>query len=71
MARIPPWRWKLFGPWPPEEGLPQSFPDEQIRPLAERLSKQRPWLSALSVLLHLFCSVRYQYRASFKYSGRA
>lgn len=46
MARIPPWRWNLFGPWPPEEGVPQAFPDEQIRPLAERLSKQRPWRSA-------------------------
>jgi hypothetical protein len=42
---IPPWRWNLWAPWPPEEGPPPSIPDEQIRPIAERLSKQRPWLS--------------------------
>jgi hypothetical protein len=43
--RITPWRWNLWGPWPPQEESP-SIPDEQIRPIAERLSKQRPWLSA-------------------------
>ena len=37
----------MWGPWPPgsEVSLPQ-IPDEQIRPIAERLGKQRPWLSA-------------------------
>ena len=37
----------MWGPWPPgsEASLPQ-IPDEQIRPIAERLGKQRPWLSA-------------------------
>jgi hypothetical protein len=44
--RIPPWRWNLWGPRPPEEESTPPIPDEQIRPLAERLSKQRPWLSA-------------------------
>ena len=40
-------RWPFWGPWPPgsEASLP-PIPDEQIRPLAERLGKQRPWLPA-------------------------
>jgi uncharacterized protein YjbI with pentapeptide repeats len=42
---IPPWRWSIWGPWPPEVNS-HLIPAEQIRPLAERLSKQRPWLSA-------------------------
>lgn len=46
MARIPPWRWKLWGAWPPVDTEQHRIPEEQIRPLAERLSKQRPWLSA-------------------------
>lgn len=46
MAHIPPWRWKLWGSWPPEEGPPSPIPHDQIKPLAELLSKQRPWLSA-------------------------
>jgi uncharacterized protein YjbI with pentapeptide repeats len=46
MARIPPWRWSLWGPWPPGHIEPHRIPEEKIRPLAERLSKQRPWLSA-------------------------
>jgi hypothetical protein len=44
---IPPWRWPFWGPWPPgSEASPPPIPEEQIRPIAERLGKQRPWLSA-------------------------
>ena len=46
MARIPPWRRNLWRLWPPRETKPHRIPEEQIRPLAERLGKQRPWLSA-------------------------
>ena len=46
MARIPPWRRNLWRLWPPRETKPNRIPEEQIRPLAERLGKQRPWLSA-------------------------
>lgn len=47
MKRIlPPWRWNLYGPWPPGDTEQHRIPEEQIRPLAERLSKQRAWLSA-------------------------
>jgi len=46
MGRIPPWRWNLLGSWHPDETDPRRISEEQIRPLAERLSKQRPWLSA-------------------------
>ena len=46
MARIPPWRRNLWKLWPPRETKPHRIPEEQIRPLAERLGKQRPWLSA-------------------------
>ena len=46
MARIPPWRRNLWKLWPSRETKPHRIPEEQIRPLAERLSKQRPWLSA-------------------------
>jgi len=43
----PPWRWPLWGPWPPNSQVTlPPIPDEQIRPIAERLGKQRPWLSA-------------------------
>lgn len=48
MKPPPPWRWPLGGPWPPADDQNQKeqpSPEEQIRPLAERLSKQRPWLS--------------------------
>lgn len=44
LARIPPWRWNLLGQ--PLSGEQQPILEEQIRPIAERLSKQRPWLSA-------------------------
>ena len=46
MTRIPPWRRNLWRLWPPKETKPHRIPEEQIRPLAERLGKQRPWLSA-------------------------
>jgi hypothetical protein len=46
MVRIPPWRSNLWGPWPPGDSGSDLISEEQIRPLAERLSKQRPWLSA-------------------------
>lgn len=45
MARIPPWRWKLWGPWPPIDSSGPLVTEEQIRLLAQRLSHQRPWLS--------------------------
>ncbi len=45
MSHIPPWRWKLWGPWPPINSSGPLVTEEQIRPLAERLSHQRPWLS--------------------------
>ena len=46
MRRDPPWRWNLWGPWSPGETNPPPDRKEQIRSLAERLSKQRPYLSA-------------------------
>ena len=52
MARNPPWRWRPWGPWPrerqgpPQKRPPPPIPEARIRPLGERLSKQRPWLSA-------------------------
>lgn len=46
--RIPPWRWSLWGTWPPKDALQQraALTDDAIRSLAERLAKQRPWSSA-------------------------
>ena len=46
MARLPPWRWSLWGPWPAGLTKQDQVSEEQIRLLAHRLSKQRPWLSA-------------------------
>jgi uncharacterized protein YjbI with pentapeptide repeats len=45
MARTPPWRWKLLGSWPPSDSSGPLITDNQIKPLAERLSHQRPWAS--------------------------
>ncbi len=46
---LPPWRWPLWGPWPPDDDQnrtpPPPIPETEIRPLAEQLSKQKPWLS--------------------------
>ena len=46
MTFIPPWRWTLWGLWPPEKSPAPLIPEEQIRPIAQRLGKQRPWMSA-------------------------
>lgn len=46
MASIPPWRWSLWGPWPPGKTNLPWISEDEIRPLAALLSKQRPWLSA-------------------------
>ncbi|MCP9900150.1 pentapeptide repeat-containing protein [Cyanobium sp. Cruz CV13-4-11] len=43
-GRIPPWRWSLWGPWPP--GASQRKPppaDDAIRARAEQLAQRRPW----------------------------
>lgn len=45
MAQIPPWRWILWGPWPPRDSSGPLITEKHIRPLAERLSHQRPWAS--------------------------
>jgi uncharacterized protein YjbI with pentapeptide repeats len=45
MPPVPPWRWNLWGPWPPDALSPQ-IREAEVRSLAEQLSKQRPWLSA-------------------------
>jgi len=48
VRRIPPWRWNLWGPWPPDGSSPQEAPptDEEIRARADQLSKSRPWCTA-------------------------
>lgn len=43
MARFQPWRWSSWGARCSD--LP-PIPEEQIKPIAELLSRQRPWLSA-------------------------
>lgn len=44
LGRVPPWRWRLWGPWPPG-ALPHKPPptDDAIRPRAEQLAQRRPW----------------------------
>lgn len=44
-SRIPPWRWRLWGPWPPEGPLRQKMPptDDAIRARCEQLAQHRPW----------------------------
>jgi uncharacterized protein YjbI with pentapeptide repeats len=44
LARIPPWRWSLWGPWPPGSSPHKPPPtDDAIRPRAEQLAQRRPW----------------------------
>jgi uncharacterized protein YjbI with pentapeptide repeats len=45
MPHIPPWRWKLWGSWPPKDSSGTLITKEQISSLAELLSHQRPWAS--------------------------
>lgn len=45
MACIPPWRWRLWGPWPPNPERP-AISEAEIKSLAECLAQQRPWLHA-------------------------
>lgn len=40
------WRLSLMGSSAPADTKQHGIPEEQIRSLVERLSKQRPWLSA-------------------------
>ncbi len=48
MPRIPPWRWRIWGPWSSDALFRQQEPptDDTIRARAERLAERRPWCSA-------------------------
>lgn len=45
MARIPPWRWSFWGPWPPDGFSLQDATqrDDAIKARAHQLAKHRPW----------------------------
>lgn len=43
-GRIPPWRWSLWGPWPPDPSIRKPPPtDVAIKARAEELAQCRPW----------------------------
>lgn len=44
MQRLPPWRWPVWGPWPPEPTPPPT--ESEIRARAHRLAELRPWCTA-------------------------
>ena len=44
MNQLPPWRWPLWGPWPPGESHhPPPPTEDEIRERAYLLSQRRPW----------------------------